>query len=132
MILRHCTLKKHIPSILSDGYIRGSNRPGKSDDKCISFEEYKGNDYFLKGYMLLNNLNVEDVAQLFVDGNKLLKEGFQFKNTWYSKEEHYVLFHSGQISAEEYKGIGEYYFIEGSLSLEYLTDETKKVIGYLS
>ncbi|AJH80260.1 TPA: hypothetical protein ACTZ3H_005406 [Bacillus cereus] len=130
MIFRHYTPIEKLPSILSDGYLKGREKQNVSDYGCVSLEEYKGNDVLLKCFVNQDAYNKKNLIPLFFDGDKMEQDSLKFKNIDYSKAENYIFVLNGTITQEEYEQIGEYYFHIGNLSLDYLTEETKEIIGY--
>jgi hypothetical protein len=130
MILRHYTRKEYLPSILRDGYLKAKDKPGKRDHNTVSFEEYMGNDFILRGFLKDKHWSEEEVIPLFFDGKMAKEEGVPFKDIGYTKAENLIFIDTGDIDEEQYAQIGEYFFVEGNLPLHYLTDKSKKEIGY--
>lgn len=145
MILRHLTTIRKLPLILESGYLIPADKPGKMDDKLVSFEVYTGSEELIKCYAEQKKVSKEDIIPLFFDGQKMVNEGINLvKKVYgnaYSKSELQVFIgktftHKGNqydvpgiITQEEYESIGEYLFVDSRVPLRFLTAETKRNLG---
>lgn len=135
MILRHITLVENLQSIIKDGCLDARYSRRKSVDKgYIALEEYKGNDVMLDIAVLAKSGAGKkftrdsffslyfDSIQMEHDGIVLVTDGIRI-----TKRENEFW----KLSSTDYDAIGEYRFIYGQLSLNYLTCESRKALDHM-
>lgn len=141
MKLRHITLKKSLQSIYNDGALDASKTLRNGVDKeYVAFElNPKTNVLFnifhkLKSNDLLNvHISPDDVFELIFDGNKMLADGIQIEKVGGNgKVEISTALSQWGITEKDWISIGEYRFVKGKVSLQYLTEKsTEKLRAYL-
>ncbi len=124
MILRHITNLKHLKDIVDDGCLnnsKGTNRKNSSDNGRNYFEEYKGNDILLEKFPEMKGW--DKAIALDFDAEKMLAEGLLYEKSTDNTKiqlEFYPYF-----SQEEVNLVGDFYYIPGTVSLKYLTTDSK-------
>lgn len=124
MILRHVTNLKHLKDIVDDGCLnnsKGTDRKNSSDNGRNYFEEYKGNDILLEKFPEMKGW--DKAIALDFDAEKMLAEGLLYEKSTDNTKiqlEFYPFF-----SQEEVNLVGDFYYIPGTVSLKYLTTDSK-------
>lgn len=124
MILRHITNLKHLKDIVDDGCLnnsKGTDRKNSSDNGRNYFEEYKGNDILLEKFPEMKGW--DKAIALDFDAEKMLAEGLLYEKSTDNTKiqlEFYPFF-----SQEEVNLVGDFYYIPGTVSLKYLTTDSK-------
>jgi uncharacterized protein YbgA (DUF1722 family) len=132
LILRHVTLKRRLIKIYNDGYLdpTASSRKLSSDNKFIAFELNPKNETLIKIFHVLKSnpldtFTAKDVFELTFDGNKMIADGKVLETLTQNKYQLINYIKSGFISQQEYDSIGDFIFVKGKISLDYLTKESK-------
>lgn len=136
MILRHITNLKHLKDIVADGCLnnsKGTCRNNSHDSGRNYFEEYKGNDVLLEKFPEMKKALWEvlpemekdwkEVIALDFDAEKMLADGLLYKKSMDDNKkqlEEYKFF-----TQEEINAVGDFYYIPGTVSLKYLTTDSK-------
>jgi hypothetical protein len=140
--LRHITLKKNLQSIYNDGALEASKTLRNGMDKeYVAFELNPNTDVLLDIFHKLKSndlsnvhISPDDVFELIFDGNKMLADGIEIveKVGGNSKVEISIALPQWGITEKDWMSIGEYRFVKGKASLQYLTEESsKKLHAYL-
>lgn len=131
MILRHLTTIEKIESILSDGFLRGSNNMRTAHKGHVSFEVFNPNcerTAFVKAFSVAKKVNLKDVVELFFDAEKMKSAGIEIRNSFINgkKDTKVELSIFPEVTESDFKSIGDYCFVYGEVSLDFLTEQTKR------
>lgn len=131
-MLRHITQKKFLPSIISDNYLKGSDNLRKRHKGYVSFEAY---DPSCNRSILVNaladakNVKQDEMVELFFDDKKMIDHGLNVSETFndglYDNKIE-VTYHG--VSEVDLKHVGDYRYVFGTVSLEFLTDDSRNEI----
>lgn len=134
MILRHITLVDNLQSIINDGCLDARYSRRRSVDKgYIALEAYNGNDIMLDIAVLAKNaiggnFTRDSFFSLYFDSIQMETNGIVLVvDGMPTKSENKIW----QLSSTDYSSIGEYRFIYGQLSLNYLTCESKTALDHM-
>lgn len=132
MILRHITKKECLSSIINDNCLKGSNNLRKRHEGYVSFENFNPNydrSVLLCGIANAKNVAPSELVELFFDEKKIIKSGLKVSETFLdgTRDSKTELTYYG-ISKEELSSVGDYRYVYGRVSLDFLTDESKKEI----
>lgn len=133
MILRHVTLKKYLPKIVEiNSLYAEAHRVRKisADGGYNAFEVNPISNVLVRIFPLIKsnpfNTYVEgDQFELLFDGDRMLADGLVLEDLGQSKIQLQYLVHIAKITTEEYESIGQFRFIAGEVSLNYLTQESR-------
>lgn len=133
MILRHLTTVEDITSILSDGFLRGSNNMRTAHQDHVSFEIFNPHNdrkAFIKAYSVAKGVNVNNVVELFFDAKKMVGAGIEIRDTFINgiKDSKIELSLYPEVTEDDLKSIGDYCFVYGKVPLNFLTEQTKREI----
>lgn len=133
MILRHLTDKRNIESILKDGFLKGSDNLRATHNNHVSFEifnPYRERNSFIKAYALAKGIEASSVIELLFDAEKMTNAGIEIRDCYINgiKDTNIELSLYPEVTDEDLKSIGEYRFVHGNVSLEFLAEQTKREI----
>ncbi|MEB2492874.1 hypothetical protein SOP93_17050 [Peribacillus frigoritolerans] len=134
MLLRHITNINSLESIIKDGCLDSKYNKRKHDRDYLSFELNPKTNFLVDIFHLLKEWDPEETFELLFDGEKLLENHYEIHdsmdNIKFNKQIDVGWKLKGKVSFSEndIEMIGDYCFIKGKVSLEYLTKETKEKI----
>ncbi|MCM3742938.1 hypothetical protein M3193_02170 [Sporosarcina luteola] len=123
MILRHLTTKDKYKEILKAGCLIGSNNMRKDHKGYVSFELFNQSFEemeFKKVFAVAKNTSVENVVQLLFDGNQMQADGIEILENFKNGIKHSKVELTLYPIDFDINQIGEYRFVYGNVSLEYL------------
>ncbi|MED2615411.1 hypothetical protein COF41_29890 [Bacillus toyonensis] len=135
MILRHLTTRDKIFSIVEERILRGSDNLRKAHKGFVSFELFNPNvdrDAFKRIYLQVKpgNFDFEDIVELLFDGNRMVENGIEIVDCFTEgrKDTKSELSIVPGINQADLEVMGDYQFVYGDVSLDYLTDESKRYV----
>ena len=133
MILRHLTTIDKVPSIVKDGFLKGSNNMRITHKDHVSFELFnpeKDKNAFIKAYSLAKGVSIDNVVELFFDAEMMRNAGIEIRDSFINgvKDSKIELTLYPEVTKDDYESIGEYHFVYRNVSLEFLTAKSKQDI----
>jgi hypothetical protein len=134
MILRHVTLKRRIPSIIESNALNAEAfiiRTRSNDGSYNAFEVNPTSDVLVRIFPIIKSnpiesFSEEDIFELSFDGDRMFADGLILEDMNQNKVQLWYLVTEGVLTEEEFLSLGEFKFIRGEVSLEYLTNECKR------
>ncbi len=79
-------------------------------------------------YTVAKEVNLNDVVELFFDAEKMISAGIEIRNSFINgvKDTKVELSLYPEVTESDFKSIGDYCFVYGEVSLEFLTEQTKR------
>jgi len=135
MILRHVTLRRRLPSIIQCNAlnaevltIRESN-----DGRYTAFEVNPTSNVLVRIFPIIksdffDDFLMEDIFELCFDGERMIADGLILENLNQNKSQLLHLVKDGTLTEDEFMTIGEFRFIRGEVSLDYLTSDSRRIL----
>ncbi|MFU2033194.1 hypothetical protein CN582_16140 [Bacillus wiedmannii] len=134
MILRHLTTIDAVPLILQDGFLKGSNNSRPLHTGHVSFVLFNpemDRTVYKEAFAQVKNVDIEDVFELFFDGREMMEQGIIVSETFIcgNKDSKCELFEPfTRVPLERINEIGDYRYVYGNVSLNFLKDECRREI----
>ncbi|WP_249594316.1 hypothetical protein [Peribacillus frigoritolerans] len=128
MILRHLTTKELFEKILKDGFLKGSENLRPTHKGHVSFELYnpeKDPLAFIRAFSKAKGIPETSVVELLFDGTKMIENGIEVRETFINGVKDKKIELGYYVDETELESIGDYRFVFGNVSLEFLIDAPK-------
>ncbi|MFT5874501.1 MAG: hypothetical protein ACI8WT_003471 [Clostridium sp.] len=137
MILRHVTLRKMLPSIIQCNALNAEAfiiRKEHIDGKYNAFEVNPTSNVLLRIFPIIksnsfNNFSAEDIFELNFDGDRMIADGLVLEDLNQHKMQLRYLLKTGKLTEDELMTIGEFRFVRGEVSLDYLTSDCSRILN---